>query len=180
MRSGPFLRRTHLRRWNFELLGIPSYLSIAEVARSGHDGKATLTDLSLLAGTHYVQLLLSISATERVGFVHTLHISEVGQRLAGSEAEPNDRLKYAAGTQDNNHIRGSFDSRDDVDFYRFVIDSKPQLWRVLAVGDNIAKIEVLDANGAQNQRIEAARGQRHVSLEHLFLLPGNHYLSGYR
>ncbi|MBT8443986.1 MAG: hypothetical protein KJO13_04535, partial [Gammaproteobacteria bacterium] len=264
-------------------------------ARNDAQGKATLTDLSLTAGDYYVQVRPIIPGSREAGFVQSLRLTETGQRVAGSEAEPNDRwalanhsndsacctgrvgdrndrdffryvleeaeldtlknlvletapgqnvqmclldgdganiqcrsnvetvsmndlrltpgvygvrvagrtegveyrvafedagpieparesepndkIEYAIGTPDNNRIKGSFDGRDDVDFYRFTIEGEPQLWRVLAVGENIKSIEYRDSVGGLSQRIEGASGQRRVSLENLFLLPGTHYFS---
>jgi len=135
-------------------------------------GTVSMKDLLLMPGTYGVRVSGRTEGTEyRVAF------EAAGPIEPARESEPNDRIEYAVGTPDNNRIKGSFDGRDDVDFYRFVIEDQPQLWRVLTIGDNIKAIEFRDAVGGLNQRIEAASGQRRVSLENLFLLPGTHYIS---
>ncbi len=136
------------------------------------EGTVSMNDLLLAPGTYGVSVAGRTEGVEyRFGF------EGAGPIEPGRESEPNDTLKYAVGTPDNNRIKGTFDGRDDVDFYRFVIEDEPQLWRILVVGDNVSDIEYRDSIGALNQRIEAARGQRRVSLENLFLLPGTHHIS---
>lgn len=135
-------------------------------------GTVSMNDLLLARGHYGVRV-----AGRTEGVEYRLGFEAAGPIEPARESEPNDRLEYAVGTPDNNRIKGSFDSRDDVDFYRFVIEDEPQLWRVLAVGENIRSIEYRDSIGGLSQRIEAAPNQRRVSLENLFLLPGTHHIA---
>jgi len=136
------------------------------------DGTVVMNDLLLVPGTYGVNVSGRKSEAE-----YRLAFTDAGPIDPARESEPNDVLKYALGTPENHRIKGSFDGPADVDFYRFVIEDEPQLWRVLAIGDNIGDIEYRDALGELDQRIAAARGQRRVSLENLFLLPGTHHIS---
>ncbi len=135
-------------------------------------GTVRMNDLLLAPGTFGVSV-----AGRTEGVEYRLGFEAAGPIEPGRESEPNDKLAYAVGTPENNRIKGAFDGRDDVDFYRFVIDDEPQLWRVMVVGENIADIEYRDSIGALNQRLEAAPDQRRVSLENLFLLPGTHHIA---
>jgi len=139
--------------------------------RSGKSA-VSMNDLLLMPGTYGVKV-----SGRNAGTGYRLAFGDAGPIDPAQETEPNDKRAYAVGTPENNRIRGSFDGRDDVDFYRFVIEDEPQIWRVMTVGQNIEKIEYHDSVGGLNQRIEAGRNQRRVSLENLFLLPGTHYVS---
>ena len=135
-------------------------------------GTVSMNDLLLIAGSYGVRV-----AGRTEGVEYRIAFEPAGPIEPGREWEPNDKIDYAVSTPENNRIKGSFDGRNDTDFYRFVIEDEPQLWRVQAVGQNIRSIEYRDRIGGLSQRIEAASGQRRVSLENLFLLPGTHYFS---
>lgn len=136
------------------------------------EGTVTMSDLLLTPDTYGVRVSGRNEGTE-----YRLAFSDGGAIDPSREVEPNDQFRYAVGTPDNHRIKGSFDGRGDVDFYRFVVDDEPQLWRVLVIGDNIADIEYRSVTGNLNQRIAADGNQRRVSLDNLFLMPGTHHIS---
>lgn len=137
-------------------------------------GGAELANLALMPGEYGVSAL-GIGAT--VDNDYALRFETAGMPQAGHETEPNDKQDYAVGTPENNRIRGNFDHDNDVDYYKFRLTDQAQLWRVQAIGDNIDSVVYHDAVGGQANRLNAAPGQRRVTLENLFLLPGTHYFS---
>ncbi|GMQ88024.1 MAG: hypothetical protein BMS9Abin08_1242 [Gammaproteobacteria bacterium] len=106
---------------------------------------------------------------------YSVTMSTQGAIRAGVEAEPNDKIEFAAGVPANNRIKGRF-SGTDTDFYRILVTSEPQLWRIQVIGDEIHEFAYHDGAGIQNQTVRAAPGQRRVRLDNLFLLPGTHYI----
>lgn len=135
-------------------------------------GEIALRNLLLPPGDYGFRIMRGKEGAE-----YRVSLNATGEPQQGQEYEPNDRQDYAFGTPSKNRIKGSFDSRGDRDFYKIVIPEKPQLWRVQAIGDGIAKVEFHDLEGREKQRAEARRGQRRVRLENLFLLPGTHKIS---
>ncbi|MEM7502196.1 MAG: hypothetical protein AAF417_09145 [Pseudomonadota bacterium] len=154
----------------FELCLLDAEGAIIQCRR--RSGTVAMNDLLLVAGSYGVRVE---GRTEGVDY--RVAFAAAGPIEAGRESEPNDTIKYAVGTPQNNRIKGAFDGKNDIDFYRFVIEDEPQLWRVQAVGQNIRAIEYRDAIGGLSQRIEAASGQRRLSMDNLFLLPGTHSFS---
>ena len=135
-------------------------------------GSINLPGLLLPAGEYGV----SVSSGE-IGANYTIAFAEESPPQPGREVEPNDSLRRAIGAPDNNRIQGSFDSDEDVDYFRFTITDEPQLWRVQAIGDAIGKLTYHDVTGTQQQSIAAAKGQRRIRLDNLFLFPGTHIFS---
>lgn len=135
-------------------------------------GQVVLGNLLLAAGEYGIQVGRGTADTEyRFALVST------GTPQPGVETEPNEAAAYATGTPSNNRIKGSFDVKGDVDFYRFVVADEAQLWRVQVIGDTLAKVEYHDAAGHQRQQMVAKRNVRRLRLDNLFLLPGVHHVS---
>jgi hypothetical protein len=137
-------------------------------------GGATLDNLLLSAGDYGVSVR---SLRGAVGTEYSLSLQSIGAPEPGMETEPNDTDAWAIGTPENNRIKGAFDGQGDVDFYRFIIADEAQLWRVQAIGPNIANIAYHDLAGTPKQRLNVAPGQRRARLDNLFLFPGTHLFS---
>ena len=131
-----------------------------------------LSKLSLSAGEYGVKV-----TGRNAGTNYSIALESETPAESGHEVEPNDAMAMAIGTPDNNRIRGSFDSKEDVDFYRFTLSGDPQLWRIQAIGDGIGRLTYHDVTGTQKQSITSGRGQRRLLLDNLFLFPGTHLLS---
>jgi hypothetical protein len=109
------------------------------------------------------------------GAEYRITLSTQGPIQPGVEAEPNDRIEYAAAVPSNNRIKGLFSGQED-DYYRIVVADEPQLWRFQVIGDEIHELAYYDGAGIQNQNFRVPAGQRRVRLDNLFLLPGIHYV----
>ncbi len=137
-------------------------------------GGVTMADLLLQPGDYgvRVQSFGSGEGTEyRVAFLPS------GTPDPGREAEPNDTQPYASATPANHRIRGTLDGQGDVDFYKFIIPGKAQLWRFQVIGDGMSQVEYHDATGTRGQLRRVSPDQRRVTLDNQFLLPGTHYVS---
>jgi hypothetical protein len=106
---------------------------------------------------------------------YTITLTTQGPIQAGIEAEPNDRIEFAATVPSNNRIKGRFSGQED-DFYRIQVIDEPQLWRFQVIGDEIHELAYNDGAGIQNQVIRTQAGQRRVRLDNVFLLPGIHHV----
>jgi len=138
------------------------------------DGSETirLPNLLLPAGEYGVHV-----TGKSAGTGYAIAFEEEMPPEPGREVEPNDAVERAIGAPENNRIRGAFDSGDDLDYYRFTLSSDPQLWRVQAIGDGIDSLTYHDVTGTQKQSVSAARDQRRLRLDNLFLFPGTHLFS---
>ena len=137
-------------------------------------GGVTMGDLLLQPGDYGVRIQ---SRGAREGMEYRLSFVPSGPPDAAQEAEPNDTREYASATPANNRIRGTFDGNGDVDYYKFMISGKAQLWRFQAIGDGIGSVEYLDSRGSRKQLRRVSSAQRRVTLDNQFLLPGTHYVS---
>jgi len=106
---------------------------------------------------------------------YSVSLTPVGPIQAGVEAEPNDKIEFAAAVPSKNRIKGRFSGQED-DFYRILVTDEPQLWRVQVIGDGVRGLAYHDGAGIQNQQYWVPAGQRRVRLDNLFLLPGIHHI----
>lgn len=137
-------------------------------------GGVTMADLLLQPGDYGVRVQ---SGGRGEGAEYRVAFLPAGAPEPGREAEPNDTRPYASATPANHRIRGAFDGKGDVDFYKFIIPGEAQLWRFQAIGDGIGDVEYHDPRGARGQLRRVSPGQRRVTLDNQFLLPGTHYVS---
>lgn len=142
----------------------------ADIQCRDGESQLILPDLVLAAGTWGLSAGRGSEGSE-----YTISLEAVGDIKAGVEVEPNDRVEFAATVPANNRIKGRIFGRDD-DFYRFIINEKPQLWRFQVIGDQIHELAFLDGSGNQSQVFRVAGGQTRVQLENVYLLPGVHYI----
>lgn len=91
------------------------------------------------------------------------------------EVEPNDSIEFASSMPPKSRIRGRF-SGDELDVYRFVVTSEPQLWRLQVMGDGLSEITYQDRSGRTKNSVRPKGGERRIRLENLYLLPGEHFL----
>ena len=91
----------------------------------------------------------------------------------GFEIEPNDELVGASPMSEDLTVRGTFTPQDQ-DVFRFDVVGAPQSWRVQAVGEGVAELEIYDPGGGRLQSARADGGR--VRLDQLVLLPGTHYV----
>ncbi|HVS66657.1 MAG TPA: hypothetical protein VMT85_24500, partial [Thermoanaerobaculia bacterium] len=135
-------------------------------------GGVELVDLLLAPGEYGI-----LVARGPEGTAYTVRLTAGGEPQPGVEVEPNDTVELASAVPTNNRVKGRFAGADDVDFYRVVVTSEPQLWRFQVMGDGIHEVAYHDGAGIQGQRVRAQGGQRRVRLENVFLLPGEHSVS---
>lgn len=110
------------------------------------------------------------------GASYAIRMEATGPHLPGREAEPNDAIELASSVPANGRIDGATD-REDVDYYRLLVDGEAQLWRVQVMGDGIHEVAYHDGSGSEGQKIRVRGGERRVTLDNLFLLPGMHFVS---
>ena len=134
------------------------------------DSQQILPGLVLTAGTWGLSVGRGIEGSE-----YSITLQPAGNILAGVEVEPNDSVEHAAAVPANHRIKGKISGSED-DFYRFIINEEPQLWRFQVTGDHIHELAYLDGSGKQNQVFRVAGDQTRVRLENVYLLPGIHYI----
>jgi hypothetical protein len=117
---------------------------------------------------------LSVSHAD-AGLEYRVTLAAVGPIQPGMEAEPNDAIEFASSAPANNRVKGRIDG-DETDFFRFVVTGEPQLWRFQVIGENLFEVEYQDLSGRQKSKVRAARGQKRVQLDNVYLMPGQHYL----
>lgn len=133
-------------------------------------GTVTLEGLSLDPADYGLSLSGGNEGTD-----YSIRLSRAGPREPGLEAEPNDSVMVATSMPANRRIKGSTD-KDDTDFFRFVITEEPQLWRFQVMGEGVHEVAYHDGSGREVQKIRSQSGQRRITLDNLFLMPGVHYL----
>jgi len=136
------------------------------------EGTAELPDLVLTPGTWGV--MVEGKAGDPAAFA--ISLASTGSVEAGIEAEPNDKIAQSTGIPANIQIQGRFAGPDE-DFYRLVVTGEAQLWRFEAEGDGIRELRYHDGAGVQSHRTRLKGGGGRASLESLFLMPGQHYVS---
>ena len=141
----------------------------ARVQCRSQEGLIELVDLVLQPGLWGLEVSRGPEAAE---YIVTLNAQ--GAIQAGIEAEPNDDVEHAAVVPANNRIKGRFSGRQEDDFFKFVVTHEPQLWRFQVIGDEIHEFAYYDASGHQSQVYRIPAGQRRVTLENVYLLPGIH------
>ncbi|HUG44390.1 MAG TPA: VWA domain-containing protein, partial [Acidobacteriota bacterium] len=135
-------------------------------------GALEMVDLALSPGAYFVRVQGKAGA-DNVPYAFT---ASHGALPEGREREPNDRLQEATRLGPDKTIRGRFSGQDvDHDFFHFVVEEEPQLWRIQAAGDAIWEIAYLDVNGQALQR-KRFGSTRRARLSNLYLLPGEHYV----
>jgi hypothetical protein len=132
-------------------------------------GGVELVDLVLQPGLWGLVVSRGPEASE-----YSVTLNTQGAIQAGYEAEPNDTVIYAAAVPANNRIKGRFSGRQDDDFFKFIVTGEPQLWRFQVIGDEIHELAYYDASGHQTQVYRIPAGQRRVTLDNVYLLPGIH------
>lgn len=135
-------------------------------------GDWRLGGLALEAGQYGVKV-------ERgsTGMSYRLSLQGDGKRNAALESEPNESIAWANTILLGKRIRGSFDTKDDVDFYRIDVDGKPQMWRFQVNGDGLHELAYHDGRGRRLQNVRAVAGQSRLTMDSLYLAPGTHYVS---
>ncbi|NHA14674.1 VWA domain-containing protein [Thioalkalivibrio sp. XN279] len=137
--------------------------------RSG-TGQVRLEDISLHAGEYGLSL-----GRGQEGVEYSVTLAPAGPHEPGVETEPNDSVALATGMPANQRIKGRID-KDDIDFFRIVVDGEPQLWRFQVVGDGVHEVAYHDGAGREAQKIRGQAKQRRITLDNLFLMPGVHYV----
>ncbi|MGA9574668.1 MAG: hypothetical protein WBS20_12060, partial [Lysobacterales bacterium] len=141
----------------------------AHVQCRNHKGLVELVDLVLEPGPWGLEVSRGPEGAE-----YTVTLGMQGPIEAGVEAEPNDDIGHAAAVPANNRIKGRFSGPMENDFYKFIITDEPQLWRFQVIGDEVHEFAYHDASGHQTQVYRIPPGQRRVTLDNVYLLPGIH------
>jgi hypothetical protein len=134
-------------------------------------GLVRLDDLALPAGEYGLSL-----GRGAQGVTYAIRLETAGPHEPGQEGEPNDVIELASGIAASGRVAGAV-VRDDVDYHRLLVDGEPQLWRVQVMGEGIHEVAYHDGSGTEGQKIRARAGDRRITLDNLFLLPGVHYVS---
>jgi Mg-chelatase subunit ChlD len=109
------------------------------------------------------------------GTQYSISLTGGAKIVAGIEAEPNDKVKYATSIPAKNRIKGRFSGKD-TDYYTILVTDEPQLWRIQVIGEGIHELAYYDGAGIENQRFRVPQGQRRVRLDNVFMLPGIHHI----
>ena len=107
---------------------------------------------------------------------YAITLNSTAPLQTNTEIEPNDAAPQATGIPTGQQIRGRFAGREE-DFFRIVVTGEAQLWRIEAAGDDIYELRYHDGAGVQIQKANPADGQHQVSLQNIFMIPGQHFVS---
>lgn len=126
---------------------------------------------------HEKRYLLRAEGRSDMNGTYSLTFEDHGQFDKLAEREPNDLNWTAADLPDAGAAKGRLDGRD-VDIFRFIAPGDaPALWRVQTVGDNVARLAVLDASGYAIVTANRDRTSERIRLSRLLLLPGTHFIA---
>lgn len=143
--------------------------------RSESNGGVTLADIAQPAGVYYLTIKPVLHGDETPGFLHTLIVTEVGQRAAGSEAEPNDSWTLATRADIDDCCSGRMGSDHDQDFFVYTFDeSRSDQLHTLSLETQAEQPMVLSLLDGSGQRIQYRQGVGRVTMADLWLQPGHH------
>lgn len=126
----------------------------------------TSDSLHLGAGTYFLRLS---AARERE---YTLELRPGAPAADGFEREPNDTVDSATEVGPDLQVRGELAPQDS-DVLLLRVTGEAQRFRIQAVGEGVAAVELLGAGGEVQAR---STGERRVRLDDLTLLPGAHFV----
>ena len=147
----------------------------SELSRTVSDkqGKLAFPDLGLVAGTHYIE----IKAKES-GMIRALESHSVGQRVEGTEAEPNDKWALANRIDATKPVTGRMGKGNEIDYFAFSLDEEMAddrlLLKVETGPDQQMELSLLDSRG---RRMQSRKAKGSVELIDLVLAPGNYGFS---
>lgn len=138
-------------------------------------GKLAFPDLALAAGSYYLEVNPSIASGERNGHLQFVTVTEVGQRIDGDEAEPNNYWNHANAIESPNCCAGRIAQAGDADVFRFDIgaDDTDTTRTISFTSASPAAFRVclLDHQGID---IQCRTGAGTVQLGNLLLPPGTY------
>lgn len=144
-------------------------------ARNESNGRVTLADIAQPAGIYYVTVKPVLHGDELPGFLHTLIVTQVGQRAASSEAEPNDNWKLANRADVDDCCTGRMGSDRDQDFFVYSFDeSRTDQLHTLRLEADAEQAMVLCLLDARGQQIQCRQGTGGVTMADLLLQPGDY------
>ena len=148
----------------------------SELSRTVSDkqGKLAFPDLGLVAGTHYIE----IKAKES-GMIRALESHSVGQRVEGTEAEPNDKWALANRIDATKPVTGRMGKGNEIDYFAFSLDEEMAddrlLLKVETGPDQQMELSLLDSRG---RRMQSRKAKGSVELIDLVFSAGKLRLLG--
>jgi hypothetical protein len=144
-------------------------------AISDEKGRLKFADLALPSGAYFVQVEPELKTGEAAGFVQTLRVTGVGQRVAGEEAEPNNSWELANRIEWDGCCTGRLSENGDADLFSFALDEASagelQELSLDTASDQPLQLCLLSAEG---RRIQCRTGTGRIVLGDL-LLPSGEY-----
>ena len=159
---------------------IHAILTDAEGERLGNgagdrQGKLVFPGLALAAGSYFLEVNPSIASGERNGHLQFVAVTEVGQRIEGDEAEPNNYWNHANTIESPSCCAGRIGQAGDADLYKFDIgaDDTDATRTISFTSASPADFRVclLDHQGID---IQCRTGAGTVDLGNLLLPPGTY------
>ena len=136
-------------------------------------GKFAFRDLGLDASTHYLELKARVG-----GVIRAVESQSVGQRVEGTEAEPNDSWAVANRIDATKPVTGRMGKGNEVDYFAFSLDEETAddklLLKVETDTDQQLVLSLLDGRG---QQMQSRRAPGSVELVDLVLPPGDYGFS---
>lgn len=159
---------------------VQAILTDAEGARLGNgagnqQGKLEFRDLALAAGSYYLQVTPSIGAAERSGHLLYVTATQVGQRIEGDEAEPNNYWNQANAIDSAECCSGRIAQSGDADLFRFEVDADgtetTRRISLTSAAPTSFRVCLLDQQGID---IQCRTGAGTIDLGNLLLPPGTY------
>jgi hypothetical protein len=141
-------------------------------------GMLVFSELALTAGDYFLQVTPNIPEDSAAGFLQFVHVSEDGQRVAGSEAEPNGYWTQANRIDSEACCSGRLGDPGDNDLFRFTVgaDATDTTRTILleSASDSSFRLCLLDRTGIEIQ-CRSATGR--IELGNLLLAPDTYGIS---
>jgi len=124
--------------------------SLASAKADSH-GKLWFADLAPPAGSWWVEL----QKKGEDGYIQAIASTQTGQRVAGEEAEPNDKWQYANVVDFSQPLTGRFGKKGESDYFRFSLDE--------AMADQVLEFQL--ENSSENKLQICLLDSHHTSLQ---------------
>lgn len=152
--------------------------NLLSTAMSDEKGRLKFADLALPAGVYFVEVEPVLKTGEAPGFVQSLQVTGIGQRVAGEEAEPNNTWELANRIEWDGCCSGRLSDNGDADLFSFALDEASagelQELSLETASDQPLQLCLLSAEG---KRIQCRTGSSRLVLGDLLLTPGDYGFS---
>lgn len=105
---------------------------------------------------------------------YLLRLDQTAAPTGAFETEPNDTLATASTMATGVAFAGRFTGSED-DYIRVLVTGAPQLWRLDVSGTGLARVDLVDADGAGLAAANVASDGTSAGLSDLYFVPGEHW-----